>query len=78
MKYRIDQMVAKIAAPVLVLHDGKEQRFDNGTQAAAAEYDKNYLIDTIYVKDGVIVVTLKENDRINDINWCGEKEVSFF
>ena len=78
MKYRIDQIVAKIAVPVLVLFDGKEQRFENGTQAAAAEFDKNYLIDAIYTKDSMIVVALKENHMINDINWCGENEVSFF
>ena len=78
MKYRIDQMVAKIAAPVLVLYDGKEQRFDNGTQAAAAEYDKNYLIDSINAGNGIIVVSLKENDMINNVNWFGEQKGSFF
>ncbi len=41
------------------------------------EFDKRYMIDSIKVGDGTVVVTLKINDRINDIIWIGEEAVSF-
>ena len=79
MKYKIDQSISKIIAPVLLIYDGKEERYDSGKQAAEkAEFDKYYLIDSIDIRDNMIEITLKENDRTNDINWCGEQEVSFF
>lgn len=72
MTYKIDQCVAKITSHVLLIYDGYEKIFDNGKQLADADFDKYYLVDSISIKDDMIAVTLKENDRINDTN-CAAK-----
>lgn len=78
MTYKLDPSVSKITSPILLIYDGYEKVFENGKQLADADFDKYYLIDNISIKDDMIAVKLKENDRINDTNWCGEEQVSFF
>lgn len=78
MTYKIDQFVAKITSHLLLSYDGYEKIFENGKQLADADFDKYYLIDSISIKDDMIAIKLKENDRINNTNWCGEEQVSFF
>lgn len=78
MTYKIDQCVAKITSHILLICNGTEKVFENGKQLADADFDKYYLIDSISIKDDMIAVTLKENDRINNTNWCGEEQVTFF
>ena len=78
MTYKIDQCVAKITSHILLSYDGYEKVFENGKQLADAVFDKNYLIDSIGVKDSMILVSLKENDSINDVKWTKNNEVSFF
>ncbi|MBR6984315.1 MAG: hypothetical protein IKH75_12480 [Ruminococcus sp.] len=79
MTYRLQEFVSKISSPTVLLIDGKEQfYFENGDKAYQAEYEKYYLVSEIRAHADKVYITLVENKRINDTNWCGEKEVSFF
>lgn len=78
MKYKLDQSVSKINAPIILVINDTESTYKSGRALAEADFDKNYLIDSIGVRDGSIVITLKENDMINDTNWCGEEQTSSF
>lgn len=78
MTYKLDPSVAKITSRILLISNGTEKVYENGEQLADADFDKYYLIESISIKDDMIAVKLKENDRINDTNWCGEEQVSFF
>ena len=78
MTYFLPGSIQYISCPVVLLIDGQEFRFDNGISAIEYQFDKSYLIDRMYAQNDEIVVLLKENEQINDINWCGEEQVSFF
>ena len=66
-----------ITCPVILVIDGHEFRFDNGTAAIEHQFDKSYLIDEMYARNEEIVIFLKANTQRNDINWCGEEAVPF-
>ena len=68
----------KIISPVSVRYDGQTKEFINGKHLAEYEFEKNYLIDSISVDNGKLIIELKENDNINTTNWVGEEQVSFF
>ncbi len=77
LKYRTEQWVAKIRARILVtFDDDKEQIYESGIELANAEFDKYYLIDKISVKDDMITIKMKENDKLFDLNWIGKEAVS--
>ena len=79
MTYKLNPEVKKIAAPIRVrFSEGGEMRFADGAALADAEFAKNYLVEGLTVDDGYVVLTLRENDRVNSINWVGEEQVSFF
>ena len=78
MTYKIEQFVKKIKCPVLVKLEDSELRFENGEQLAEYDFNKSYIISSITAVDSMIVLSLVENNRINDTNWCGEEQVGFF
>ena len=79
MTYKLNPEIGKISAPVTLIIDGRELEYDNGSVAVdTAVFDKWYLIDEVNVKNGRILIYLKENTQINNTNWCGEEQVSFF
>lgn len=78
MTYKLNQIVEKINAPIILKTDSNEQLFEDGTALANAEFDKYYVIESISVNDDRIVVVVKENKLLNDTTWCGEEQVSFF
>ena len=79
MTYKLNRDISKISAPVTLIIDNNEIEYGNGSIAVdTAVFDKWYLIDEISVRDGRVLIHLKENTQINDTNWCGEEQVSFF
>ena len=78
MKYKLNPAIGKITSPVVLIMDDKETEYSDGKIAADNEFDKNYLVDSMFAKDNKIFVVLKENDMINNTNWVGEEQVSFF
>lgn len=77
MKYKINYIVGKILSPVILSTGTCEFEFENGEQAANYEFKNNYIIDSMFVRNNKIVVNVKEAE-INNINWVGEEQVSFF
>jgi len=78
MTYSLPGCIQYISCPVVLVIDGQEIKFENGTSAIENKYDKSYLIDKMYAHNNEILIKLKVNTQINDINWCGEEQVSFF
>lgn len=80
MTYKLNPEVKKITSPITIKFDGSDSvlNFANGVALAEADFDKNYLIDSISAKDNSIEITIRENDMVNVVNWIGEEAVSFF
>lgn len=78
MNYKLNPELAKIESPVVLVIDGEEQSYENGTALLHLNFKQNYLIDKIAARDNAVVVFLKKNDEINSMNWVGEEAVSFF
>lgn len=78
MNYKLNPILAKIQSAVVLVIDGNEQTYDNGTVLTNVAFEQNYLVDSISARDSAVVIVLKQNDKINEINWIGEEAVSFF
>ena len=78
MTYKINQFVEHIVSPVCVVIGNQKIRCENGKQLAETSFDEFFLIDKVYLADGEICVSLKENDMIHTMNWIGEESISFF
>ncbi len=77
MTYKLNPELRLIKAPVILVIDGKKQKYENGEKLMLLTFEKNYLVESITVKDEHAVIMLKENDRVNTISWSGEEAVSF-
>ena len=80
MTYKLNPEVKKIQSPVVVKFSNQaaEMTFANGAALADAVFDRYYLIESLAAESGSVVLTLRENDTINAVNWAGEEAVSFF
>ena len=79
MTYKLRSDINKISSPVTILFDGMEFEYKDGRTAVdELVLEKNALVDNVYCRDNRIVIVLKENDMINNTNWCGEEQISFF
>lgn len=80
MTYKLNPEVKKIVSPITVRFDGVDDVlvFANGIALAEANFEKNYLIESVSARDGTIEITIRENDMVNALNWVGEEAVSFF
>ena len=78
MTYKIEQFVSKITSPVIVKTGDENLTFNNGTELAEHTFDRKYLVTDINTDGTNIVLTLVENERVNDINWVGEEQAGFF
>lgn len=78
MNYKLNPKLAKIVVPVILVIDGEEQSYENGVALLHLNFKQIYLIEKISARDNAVIVFLKVNDAINDINWVGEEAVSFF
>ena len=78
MTYKLNPSLAKIVSLVVLVMDGNETQYPNGAALAECEFEKNYLVESISARDSAVVVALKENTTVNQINWVGEEAVSFF
>ena len=78
MAYSLPEIIGKMTCPVVLAIDGQETAFADGSAAVQQKFGKWYLIDKMFARNDEIVVHLKENDKINDTDWCGEERASFF
>ena len=78
MRYKLFSEFNKIISPVrIVLDNGAMMDYSDGEAVLDAEFDKPYCIESISADQDMIVITLKENDMINDTSWS-KSDVSFF
>lgn len=80
MTYKLNPEVKKIQSPVVVKFSDQEvdMAFESGAALADAVFDRNYLIESLAAEGDSVVLTVRENDTINAVNWVGEEAVSFF
>lgn len=78
MTYKIDQFVSKISSPITVLVGDKILEFENGETLAGYVFDKKYSVADLRAEGSVVIITLAENEQVNDMNWIGEEQVGFF
>lgn len=55
--------------------DGAETDYESGATMYAHEFEKNYCVASISIRDSKIVVTLVEWEQAN-ITWIGEEAVT--
>lgn len=77
MMFKLNPQLRLIAAPVVLVVGGEEQKYSNGESLTVLEFEQRYVVDSISARDGTVVVKLKINDRVNDITWIAEEAVSF-
>ena len=78
MTYRVEQFVRKIKSPVTVKIGDKSILFPDGERLAEASFDEPLLIGSLTAEDNRIIIQLVKNDKLNDVNWIGEEQASFF
>lgn len=78
MKYKIDQFVSKITAPIEVLFEDKRLEFADGYELADCEFEKPYIIQAISSKNNKVVIVITENNRINDVRQICKEQAGFF
>lgn len=78
MKDKLSCEVKKIKSRILVKFEGNEAEYESGAELADVEFDKYYLIDSITAENDMVVLTLVENTKINDISWNNNDDISFF
>ena len=80
MTYQLEGFIAKINSPVICVFGEQEAEYANGAELSEKSFDKYWLVDSISIRDGKIVLVMKENQNINNVEWIGEEAVdkSFF
>ena len=78
LTYRTEQFVRKISSPVIVKTGTEEIRFSNGSELAEYRFDRRYIVADISANGQDILITLAENELVNDTNWVGEEQEGFF
>ena len=78
MTYRVEQFVRKISSPIVVKIGIEEMQFKNGSELAEYKFDRSFVISDINIDRKNIIISLAENDHINDTNWLGEEQAGFF
>lgn len=75
LTYKTEHIVEKIDAPIICVIDGVETEYESGAAMYAHEFEKNYCVESISVRDSKVVVTLKEWKQ-DKITWIGEDAVA--
>lgn len=79
MGYVLDSVIGKIECNVICIDaDNKKWEFASGKEASEYHFDKHYLIDSIKADEDKIIISLIENDKLNDTSWTDDKNISFF
>lgn len=75
LTYKTEHIVEKIDAPIICVIDGVETEYESGSAMYAHEFEKNYCIESISVRDSKVVVTLAEWKQ-DKFTWIGEEAVA--
>lgn len=74
LTYKTEKIVEKIDAPVICVIDGVETEYESGAALYVHDFDRNYSVESISMRDSKIVVTLAERVQVN-MTWIGEGSV---
>lgn len=77
MTYKLESFIEKIASPVVCIFGDTEAEYADGRMLSAQVFDRYWLVHEISVKDGKIVLRMKENRQTNTTNWIGEEQTFF-
>ncbi len=77
MTFKLNPELRLIKAPVILVVDGEETEYPSGDALTALVFDQRYVIDSIRARNSSVLITLKINDRVNEITWIGEEAVNF-
>ena len=77
MSYKLNPELSLIKSRVVLAYNGQEQEYSCGEDLIELSFDKRCLVDSITARENIVVVTLKENDLIFNMNWVGEETVTF-
>lgn len=77
LTYKLESFIEKISSPVLLEYNGETLKFQNGAAAREHFFDKYLLVSDIKICGDKIHLILKENDIMNDTNWCGDEQITF-
>ena len=80
MTYKLESYIEKIESPVVCDFDGTVVEYADGRDLANHVFDRYWLVDSINVIDGKVLLRMKENKNTNSVDWIGEEGVvrSFF
>ena len=80
MVYKLERFVERITSPVVVAFGDNEVEYADGRTLSEQNFEKYWLVDSISVRNSKIVLVMKENKNINNVEWIGEEAVdkSFF
>lgn len=77
MTYKLNPEIEKIKTSVLlILPDGSRQEYRSGAEAAAAVFDRHYVIDEIRAVDSRIIILVTELKPM-PTSWTGEEQTFF-
>lgn len=65
-------------SPIVIIYEGKEICYPDGTAAKKVEYQKPVIVTKIQARNNEIVVFVEENAKRNDTSWAKGDEVSHF
>lgn len=78
MEYGLMFNLEIFQSPVVIIYEGKEICYPNGTAANQVGYTKPVVVTKIQARNNEIVVFVEENTKRNDTSWAKGDEVSFF
>lgn len=84
MTYKLNPEVSKIKSPIILQIENGESSTDtmyaDGIELANAVFEKNYVVASLVAQKNSILLTVKENQTVNNTNWIGEEmtECGFF
>ena len=74
MTHKVEQFVEKIMAPLVCRSGETEWKFNSGIELAKYSFDKHYLIDSLEIENGSVVLIFSEWTHVQT-NWVGENRI---
>lgn len=78
MTYKLNPEIEKIHSPVIIaLPDGTISEYDSGSEAAAAVFEKHYVVQSMTAVGDKIELQLSEIRMPDSSTWIGEEQTFF-
>ena len=67
MTYRLNPIIEKIESPVriVLLDTGQERNYESGSDACADVFNKQYNINSIRAKSGIVVIEMEVAESLD-------------